>query len=100
MVKPSRPYQVTAAKFGEIQRVSSNRELFSNATDDVSMMVHPDTLKEAQRAEVGPKFAYLADPTTPSHYFERDDVLYLSYLPVYLRKRSTFCAELVIRYMK
>lgn len=76
------------------------------ATGDYSqvMMVDLDIVKEAQRVKFGPYFAYLGDSTTPlppketietmSYYFERDDVLYCSYFPDHLRKRSSFVPQL------
>lgn len=57
----------------------SDRDLLG-ARDDVFMIVDPDELKRAQRAELGPYFAKLVDPKTPLppkltigtmlHYFE------------------------------
>ena len=101
----SRPYQVKSHNLDEIQPVESDRELFTSATD-VFMSMDPEKLRQAQQAEFGPYFEYLCDPkkrppvsesrTSMSYYSENGGLLYRSYLPGHLRKRSTFCDQLVI----
>ena len=101
----SRPYQVKSHNHDEIQPVESDRELFTSATD-VFMSIDPEKLRQAQQAEFGPYFEYLCDPkkrspssesrTSMSYYSENGSLLYRSYLPVHLRKRSTFRNQLVI----
>ena len=100
-----RPYQVNSHNLDEIQPVESDRELFTSATD-VFMSIDPEKLRQAQQAEFGPYFEYLCDPkkrppskesrTSMSYYSENGGLLYRSYLPGHLRKRSTFRDQLVI----
>ena len=100
-----RPYQVNSHNLDEIQPVESDRELFTSATD-VFMSLDPEKLRQAQQAEFGPYFEYLCDPkkrppsnesrTSMSYYSENGGLLYKSYLPGHLRKRSTFRDQLVI----
>ena len=83
----------------EIQPVESDRELFTSATD-VSITMDPEKLRQAQQAEFGPYFEYLWDlkkrppssesRTSMSYYSENEGLLYRSYFPGHLRKRSTF----------
>ena len=101
----SRPYQVNSHNLDEIQPVESYRERFTNATD-VFMSIDPEKLRQAKQAEFGPYFEYLCDPkkrppsnesrTYMSYYSENGGLLYRSYLPSHLRKRSTFRDQLVI----
>ena len=100
-----RPYQVNSHNLDEIQPVESDRELFTSATD-VFMSINPEKLRQAQQAEFGPYFEYLCDPkkrppssesrTSRSYYSGNEGLLYRSYLPGHLRKRSTFRDQLVI----
>ena len=70
------------------------------------MSKYPEKLRQAQQAEFGPYFEYLCDPkerppsnesrTSMSYYSENRGILYRSYLPGHLRKRSTFRDQLVI----
>ena len=70
------------------------------------MSIDPEKLRQAQQAEFGPYFEYLCDPnkrplssesrTSMSYYSENGGLLYRSYLPVHLRKRSTFRDQLLI----
>ena len=100
-----RPYQVNSHNLDEIQPVESDREPFTSATD-VFMSIDPEKLRQAQQAEFGPYFEYLCDPkkrppsnesrTSMSYYSENGGLLYRSYLPGHLRKRSTFRDQLVI----
>ena len=98
-----RPYQVNSHNLDEIQPVESDRELFTSATD-VFMSIDPEKLRQAQQAEFGPYFEYLCDPkkrppsnesrTSMSYYSENGGLLYRSYLPGYLRKRSSSATNL------
>ena len=100
-----RPYQVNSHNLDEIQPVESDRELFTSATD-VFMSIDPEKFRQAQQAEFGPYFEYLCDPkkrppsnesrTSMSYYSENGSLLYRSYLPGHLRKRSTFRDQLLI----
>ena len=100
-----RPYQVNSHNLDEIQPVESDRELFTSATD-VFMSIDPEKLRQARQAEFGPYFEYLSDPKkrppssesrmSMSYYSENGGVLYRSYLPGHLRKRSTFRDHFVI----
>ena len=70
------------------------------------MSIDSEKLRQAQQAEFGPYFEHLCDPkkrppsgesrTSMSHYSENGGLLYRSYLPGHLRKRSTFPDQLVI----
>ena len=69
------------------------------------MSIDPEKLRQAQQAEFGPYSQYLSDPkkrppasesrTSMSYYSENGGPLYRSYLPSHLRKRSTFCDQLL-----
>ena len=101
----SRPYQVNSHNLDEIQPVESYRERSTSATD-VFMSTDPEKLRQAQQAEFGPYLEYICDPkkrppssesrTSMSYYSENGGILYRSYLPGNLRKRSTFHDQLVI----
>ena len=100
-----RPYQVNLHNLDEIKPVESDRELFTSATD-VFMSIDPEKLKQAQQAEFGLYFEYLYDPkkrppssvsrTSMWYDSENGGLLYRSYLPGHLCKRSTFRDQLVI----
>ena len=70
------------------------------------MSIDPEKLRQAQQAEFGPYFEYLCNPKkrppssesrlSMSYYSENGGLLYRSYLPGHLRKRSTFRDQLVI----
>ena len=89
----------------EVQLVESDRELFISATD-VFMSIDPEKLIQAQQAEFGANFEYLSNPknrppssesrTPMLYYSENGGLLYRSYLPGHLSKRSTFRDHLVI----
>ena len=89
----------------KIQPVESDRKLFTSATN-VFMSIDSEKLRQAQQAEFGPYFEYLSDPkkkpsssesrTSMSYYSENEGLLYRSYLPGHLRKRSTFRDQLVV----
>ena len=101
----SRPYQANSHNLDKVQPVESDRERFTSATD-LFMSIDPEKLRQAQQAEFGPYFEYLCDPkkrppsnesrTSMSYYSENGGLLYRSYLPGHLRKRSTFRDQLVI----
>ena len=69
-----------------------------------------DILREKQALEYGTYVHYLTKDGAPlpdnetttsmSYYFMRDGLLFKSYLPGYLRKRSTFSDQLVLLYHK
>ena len=100
-----RPNQVNLHNLDEIQPIESDRELFIIATN-VLMSIDPEKLRQAQQAEFGPYFEYLCDSkkrppssesSTPmSYYSENGGLLYRSYRPGHLRKRSTFRDQFVI----
>ena len=102
-----RPHQANSHNLDEIQPVESDRKLFTSVTD-VFISIDPEKLRQAQQAEFGPYFEYIFDPkkrlpssesrTSMSYYSENGGrgVLYRSYLPGHLRKRSTFRDQLVI----
>ena len=100
-----RPYQVNSHILDKIQPVESDRERFTSATD-VFMSIDPEKPRQAQQAEFGSYFEYLSDSkkrppssesrTSRSYYSENGGLLYRSYLPDHLRKRSTFRDQLVI----
>ena len=100
-----RSYQAKSHNLDEIQPDESDRKLFTSATD-VFMSIDPEKLRQAQQAEFRPYFEYLSDPkkqppssesrTSMSYYSENGGLLYRSFLPGHLRKRSTFRDQLVI----
>ena len=100
-----RPYQVNSHNLDKIQPVESDSELLTSATD-VFMSIDPEKLRQAQQAEFGTYFEYLCNPkkrppssksrTSMSYYSEKGGLLYRSYLPGHLCKRSTFRDQLVI----
>ena len=100
-----RPYQVNPYNLDEVQPVENDHELFTSATY-VFMSIDPEKLRQAQQAEFGPYFEYLSGPkkrppssgsrTSMPYCSENGDLLYRSYLPGHLRKRSTFRDHLVI----
>ena len=88
----------------DIQPVESDRELFTSATD-VFMPIDPE-LRQAQQVEFRTYFEYISGPkkqppssesrTSMSYYSENGGLLYRSYLPGHLHKRSKFRDQLVI----
>ena len=106
-----RPYQISADKLANLELVRSDRELFSvksifvSATN-VFMSVDHEKLRSAQTVEYGRCIDYIqhADAplpeketkTTMPYYSVQDGLLFKSYLPGYLRKRSTFRDQLVV----
>ena len=100
-----RPYQAKSHNLVDIQPVESDHELFTSATD-VFLSIDPEKLRLAQQAEFAPYFEYLCDPkerpplsesrTSMPYYSENGGLLYRSYLPGHLRKRSAFRGQLVI----
>ena len=106
-----RPYQISADKLDNLEPVRSDRELFGvksvfvSATN-VFMSVDQEKLRSAQAVEYGRYIDYTpqADAplpeketkTTMSYYSVQDWLLFKSYLPGHLRKRSTFRDQLVV----
>ena len=96
---------MNSQNFDEVQPVESDRELFTSATD-VFMSIDSEKLRQVQQAEFEPYFGYLSDPkkqplssesrTSTSYYSKNEGLLYRSYLPGHLRKRSTFRDQLVV----
>lgn len=108
---PPRPYQISADKLNDLEPVRSDRELFNiksvfvSATN-VFMSVDQNKLRTAQAGEYGRYIEYITQTdaplpeketrTTMSYYSVQDGVLFKSYLPGHLRKRSTFRDQLVV----
>ena len=108
---PYQPYQVSADKLNELKPVRSDRELFNAASVFISATnlfesVDQERLRETRRAEYGEYIDYIIDSnaylpdkatlTTMSYYSVQDGLLFKSYLPGHLRKRSTFRDQLVL----
>ena len=108
---PYQPYQVPADKLDERKPVRSDREFFSTASVFASATplfksVDQEILRETQRAEYGEYIDYILDSnapiperetlTTMSYYSVQDGLLFKSYLPGHLSKRSTFRDQLVL----
>ena len=81
-------------------------ELFASAVS-LFPLLDPEKLLEEQRAELGPYIKYVKAPVTVpvpdgetknsmSHYFLNQEIIFRSYLPGYLRKRSSFRDQLVV----
>lgn len=101
-----RDYEVSARNLDEIAPVESDRELFASAVS-VFPTIDVPRLLEAQTDEFGPYFDYLKLPKsapvpskqsehTMSHFFLQEELLYRSYLPGHLRRRSDFRDQLVV----
>lgn len=101
-----RAYEVHADNLDDLCVVESDRELFASA---VSVFPTLDPVKsiEGQKSEFGLYFEYISNhdkaPLPPretvqsaSNFFVVDGVLYRSYLPGHLRKRSSFRDQLVV----
>ena len=108
---PPRPYQVSADRLDNLQPVQSDRELFAEksvyiSATNVFETIDRDILREKQALEYGTYIDYIQNKDAPlpdnetstsmSYYFMRDGLLFRSYLPGYLRKRSTFSDQLVL----
>ena len=108
---PRRPYQVSADRLDNLQPVQSDRELFAEksvyiSATNVFETINRDILRKKQALEYGTYVDYLTKQDAPlpdnetttsmSYYFMRDGLLFKSYLPGYLRKRSTFSDQLVL----
>ena len=103
---PQRPYQVSADKLNEVQPVTSDRELFSVSATSVFESIDEQQLRNKQQAEYGEYIRYIENEdaplpeqettTTMSYYSVQDGILFKSYLPGHLRKRSTFKDQLVL----
>ena len=107
---PRRPYQVSADRLDNLQPVQSDRELFDEksvyiSATNVFETINRDILREKQALEYGTYVDYLTkddaplpdnETTSMSYYLIRDGLLFKSYLPGYLWKRSTFRDQLVL----
>ena len=103
---PHRPYEVSADKLDTLRPVTSDRELFTVSAMKVFESVDHETLREKQTAEYGEYIKYITEdkaplpdnesPTTMSYYSVQDGLLFKSYLPGHLRKRSSFRDQLVL----
>ena len=103
----TRPYQVAADKLHDVRPVTSDRELFTVSATQVFESVDHDRLREKQGSkEYGDYIKYILHDdaplpdgetaTTMSYYSLQDGLLFKSYLPGHLRKRSTFKDQLVL----
>ena len=107
---PQRPYQVSADKPDNQELVRGDRELFSVASAVVSatnifMSVDQEKLRSAQAVEYGLYIDYIQHENAPtpketktimSYYSVQGSLLFKSYLPGHLRKRSTFRDQSVV----
>ena len=105
-----RVYQISADKIPNLEPARSDRGLFSvksvfvSATN-VFMSVDREKLRSAQTVEYGRYIDYIQHVDAPlpekettitmSYYSVQHGLLFYSYLPGYLRKRSTFRDQLV-----
>lgn len=100
-----RDYEVSAHNLDVIEPVESGRELFASAVS-VFPVVDPSKLLSSQMEEFGPYFEFLKLPETASvppkqskhsmrHFFLRGNILFRSYLPGHLGRRSD-CRDLLI----
>ena len=106
-----RPYQISADKLDNLEPVRSDRELFSvksvfvSATN-VFRSDDQEKLLSAQTVEYGRYIDYIQHEDAPlpeketkstmPYYSVQDGLLFKSYLPGYLRERSTFRDQLVV----
>lgn len=108
---PNRPFQVSPNKLDSVQPVHSDRELFTVDPNFVSATeifesVDRDKLCKSQAKQYGEYIQYILDDeaplprnetaTTMSYYSVQNGLLFKSYLPGHLRKRSTFRDQLVL----
>ena len=108
---PYQPYQVSAHKLDELKPFRSDRELLYTASvfviaTNLFESVDQERLRETQRAEYGEYIGYILDSNAPIseretlkttlYYSVQDGVLFKSYIPGHLRKRSTFRDQLVL----
>ncbi|CAB1112072.1 unnamed protein product [Ectocarpus sp. CCAP 1310/34] len=101
---PTRPYQLDADQLHNVRPVHSDRELFTVSATEVFQSVNHDKLREKQMDEYGDYIKYILHEnaplpdreteTTMSYYSIQDGLLFKSYLPGHLRKRSTFSDQL------
>ena len=104
-------FQLSMDNMNSIAPVMSDRELFLTEDKHISathlfMSIDPDKVRAAQEAEYAPYMQYLRDDSaalpprettaTMSYFFLNQGLLYKSYLPGHIRKRSTFRDQLVI----
>ena len=99
-------YEIAASNVQDDAPLENDRKLFMSA---VSVFPHVDPAKlvNLQKEEFCPYFEYLRAPTsaplpngeskyTMSYFFLNEGMLFQSYLPGHLRKRSTFRDQLVV----
>ena len=95
-----REYELSASNLHHEAPVESDRELFTSAVS-VFPTVDPAQLVDLQKEEFCRYFEYLRAPisaplpngeskNTMSYFFLNEGLLFRSYLPGHLRKRSTF----------
>ena len=101
-----RAYEVHSDYLNELSLVESDRELLASIVS-VFPTLDPEKLIEGQKSEFRPYFKFLDDPDhsplprretlqSATNFFIVDGVLYRSYLPGHLRKRSSFRDQLVV----
>ena len=101
-----REYELSASNLHDVAPVESDRELFMSAVS-VFPTVDAAKLVDLQNEEICPHFEYLRAPIsaplpngqskyTMSYFFLNEGLLFRSYLPAHLRKRSTFRDQLVM----
>ena len=104
-----RDFEISNQSLEQLQPVQYDRELFASAVSVFPLLVDPEALIKHQEKEFEEYFKFLTSPTdsstvvpseeTPnsmSHFFLHENTLFRSYLPGYLRKRSTFRDQLVV----
>ena len=100
-----REHELSSSNLHDVAPVESVRELFMS-TVSVFLTVDPVKLVDLQEEEFCQYFEYLRAPTsapltrgeskyTMSYFFLNEGLLFRSYLPGHLRKRSTFRDQLV-----
>ena len=113
-VPSDRPYrapgprdsQVSSQNLGDVDFVHNDSESFASAVS-LFPLLDPEKLLEEQRVEFGPYIESVKAPVTVtvsdgetknsmSHIFLNEEILFRSYLPGYLRKRSSFRDQLVV----
>ena len=101
----SREYELSASNLHDVAPVESDRDLFMSAVS-VFPTVDPAKLVDLQKEEIYPHFEYLRAPIsaplpngqskyTMSYFFLNEGLLFRSYLPGHIKKRSTFQDQLV-----
>ena len=101
-----REYKLSARNLDEIVPVQSDRKIFASAVS-VFPVVDAAMLLDNHRKESRQYFAYLANPTkarvphqqsksSMSKFFIHEGFLCRYYVPAHLRRRDTFCDQLVV----